>query len=270
MQEKVLFEELDALKLKIDAYGKLSDEVLRKVEYKFRLDWNYYSNSMEGNTLTQAETRAVMVGNITVDGKSIKDVLEIKGHDEVIQALMQAGKGKKRLAEKLIKDIHKGIMHANDATEKAQIGQWKKVPNYIYNTRSERFDFTAPDDVPETMHALINKTNAALDRYFGHKKNAQHPVQIALDFHLDFVRIHPFYDGNGRTARILTNLILVSYGYPPFWIHKSEAHAYHEQIGEIQAYGATRDQFYANCGKSILRSLNMTLDAIGGLDISEA
>ena len=81
--------QIDALQQKINAHGELSADVKKKINYKFRLDWNYYSNSMEGNTLTMDETRSVMVGNLTVGGKPIKDVLEIKGHDGIIAEILK-------------------------------------------------------------------------------------------------------------------------------------------------------------------------------------
>src|SRR5689334_15305184 len=117
-------DQIDQLQQKINAYGELSSEVKKKINYKFRLDWNYYSNTMEGNTLTIDETRSVMVGNITVDGKPIKDVLEMKGHDEVIANILKIGKGELRISEKRILDIHKGIMHEEDESNKKKIGKW--------------------------------------------------------------------------------------------------------------------------------------------------
>ena len=108
--------QIDLLQQKIDAHGVLSTEVKKKINYKFRLDWNYYSNSMEGNTLTMDETRSVMVGNINIENKPIKDLLEMTGHDKVITEILRIGKGEIRLSEARIKEIHKGIMHEeNDA-----------------------------------------------------------------------------------------------------------------------------------------------------------
>ena len=75
-------EKIDHFQNQIALHGKLSDNILKRINYKFRLDWNYYSNSMEGNTLTEEETRSVMINNITLQGKPLKDILEMKGHDE--------------------------------------------------------------------------------------------------------------------------------------------------------------------------------------------
>ncbi len=96
----------------------LPADLLKKINYKFRLEWNYTSNSMEGNSLTRSETRSVMIGNITVDGKPIKDILEIKGHDEVISNIIKTGKGELNISEKRIKEIHTGIMHEEDPVKK--------------------------------------------------------------------------------------------------------------------------------------------------------
>lgn len=261
--------QVDLLQQKINAHGELSADVKKKINYKFRLDWNYYSNSMEGNTLTMDETRSVMVGNLTVGGKPIKDVLEIKGHDEIISEILQIGKGEARLSEARIREIHIGIMHEEDEAKKKKISVWKTEPNYIYNYKNERFDFASPDEVPSRMHDLLNKTNAAIDAIQHNKKDAPHPLDVALDFHLNFVSIHPFYDGNGRTARILTNLLLISFSYPPFWVKTNERSIYNQYIGDIQGYGGNPDLFFEFIADTILRSQQLVLDAIAGKDLEE-
>ncbi|MBL7739281.1 MAG: Fic family protein [Chitinophagaceae bacterium] len=261
--------QIDSLQQKINAEGELSADVKKKINYKFRLDWNYYSNSMEGNTLTMDETRSVMVGNLTVGGKPIKDVLEMKGHDEVITEIMRIGKGEVRLSEARIREIHKGIMHEEDEEKKKKIGVWKTEPNYIYNYKNERFDFVLPAEVPARIHDLLNKTNSDIDAIEQNKKDAPHPIDVALQFHLDYVIIHPFYDGNGRTARILTNLLLISFGYPPFWVKTNERNIYNQYIGDIQGYGGNPDLFFDFAADQILRSQNLVLDAITGKEISE-
>lgn len=261
--------QIDTLQQKINAHGELGADVKKKINYKFRLDWNYYSNSMEGNTLTMDETRSVMVGNLTVGGKPIKDVLEIKGHDEVISDILKIGKGEMRLSEKRIKEIHKGIMYEEDKEKEKKIGVWKTDPNYLINYKGEKFEFAAPADVPEKMHDLLNKTNAAIDAIQQNKKGAPHPIDVALQFHLDYVLIHPFYDGNGRTARILTNLLLISFGYPPFWVKTNERSIYNQYIGDIQGYGGNPDLFFESAADMILRSQQLVLDAIEGKSIEE-
>jgi len=259
--------QIDELQQKIYSSGKLSDSALKKINYKFRLEWNYTSNSMEGNTLTKDETRSVMIGNITVDGKPIKDILEMKGHDEVINSILKIGKSELNLSEKRIKEIHTWIMHEEDPEKKKMIGQWKKDQNYLYNYKKERFDFVAPADVPERMHQLINRLNTEKDKIQRGQKDAMHPVALALQFNLDYVTIHPFYDGNGRTSRILTNLILISYGYPPLYIKENERSVYYQYLSDIQGYGGPPDVFFDYMAGLITRSQQLMLDAIEGKDI---
>ncbi len=261
--------QIDSLKQQIDVHGKLPDEVLKKINYKFRLEWNYHSNSMEGNSLTRQETRSVMVGNITVEGKPIQDVLEMKGHDDVISDILKMGKGELNISERRIKDIHKGIVHEEDAGKAKLIGQWKTTPNYLYNYKKERFDFVEPDQLPERMQRLINSVNTQKEKIQRGDKDAMHPVLMAFQFHLDYITIHPFYDGNGRTARIFTNLILIAYGYPPIYIRKEEKNIYYQYLADVQGYGGEPDLFYDFMAGLLVRSLQLVLDAMEGKEIAE-
>ncbi len=260
---------IDAIKEQISINGTLSKEQLNKINNKFRLEWNFNSNSMEGNTLTIEETRSVMVGNLDVHQKPIKDVLEMKGHDAVILEILKIGKGELRLSERRIKDIHRGIMHEEDPEEKKKIGEWKTKNNEIINNKGEKYTFTDWQMVPEKMHDLLNRVNASIDAIQSKQKNAPHPIDVALTFHLEYLEIHPFYDGNGRTARILTNLILISLGYTPFWISKSERDVYYNYISDIQGYGGKKEAFYQFVSGLIQRSEQLVLDVIQGKEIED-
>jgi fido (protein-threonine AMPylation protein) len=269
MTPKELLHEIDTLQSQIDAHGKLSSEILNKINYKFRLDWNYHSNAIEGNSLTKEETRSVMVNNITVDGKPIKDVLEMKGHDQVVLDLLKIGKGELKLSEKRIQEVHKVIIHEDDIEQQKKIGKWKTVNNYLYNYKNERFNFTPHDEVPEEMHKLINWLNTQIDWLQNKKNTALHPALIAFQFHLKYVSIHPFHDGNGRTARIFTNLILISFGYPPIINKLNEKTAYGQYLADIQGYGGEPDLYFAFMCKKLLHSQTLVLNAIEGKDIDE-
>jgi len=269
MKYKDIKIKIDTIKEKIVQHGKLTKEQLNKINLKFRLEWNYNSNSMEGNTLTIEETRSVMVGNLDVHQKPIKDVLEMKAHDEVITDILKIGKGELRLSEKRIKEIHAAIMHEENPELKSKIGQWKQQANEIINSKGEKYLFVAPELVPERMHDLLNRTNAAIDAIQSKSKNALHPIDVALQFHLEYLEIHPFYDGNGRTARILTNLILIALGYTPFWITKSERSIYYNYISDIQGYGGDKEAFYYYVAGLIERSEQIILDVLEGKEIEE-
>lgn len=261
---------IELLRQTIQTHGKMADDLLRKIEYKFRLECNYHSNKIEGGTLTKPETRSVMIGNITVAGKPLKDIREMKGHDEAMLDIFRLGKGEKRLSEKRMQDIHRQIIVAETPDEEQEIGRWKTTGNHIINYRGEKFQFTSPEDVPGAIHQLLNWLNANLDKIHSNAKDASHPLLLAFEFHLRYLTIHPFSDGNGRTARLLTNLVLVSLGYPPFWVAEGgEKDTYNRYLADVQAYGGSPDRLYEFLAGLVERSLKITLDAIEGKEIED-
>ena len=262
MQLASLLKQIDDLQSQINFHGKLDSEVLKKINYKFRLDWNYNSNVMEGNSLTIQETRSVMINNITLEGKPLKDVLEMRGHDNVISSILKIGKGELNLSEKRILEIHKGIMYEEDTEKQKDIGIWKTSNNYLYNYKKERIDFTPHEEVKEKMHELVNWLSAQSEKIKAKDKKAIHPVVLAFEFHLKYVTIHPFYDGNGRTARIFTNLILIAFGYPPVIVKLEEKNKYYQYLGDIQGYGGPPDLFYEFMSGLLIRSQEEVLNAL--------
>ncbi len=257
---------IESLRQQIEGHGKLTPETLKRIEYRFRLECNYYSNRQEGGTLTREETRTVMVGNISVDKKPLKDILEMKGHDEAMMQILRIGRGEINISEKRIKDIHREIIHEEDPEKLKLVGEWKTYYNEIINSKGEKYSFTPPDEVPEAMHQLLNWLGAELDKIKRKDKNAPHPVIVAFDFHIRFLTIHPFHDGNGRTARLLSNLLLIANGYPPFYITDEEKDTYNRYLTDIQGYGGSPDLFYAFMAGLVARSLQLTLDVIEGRD----
>jgi hypothetical protein len=230
---------IEQLQAAIASYGKLPADVLKRVNYTFRLDWNYYSNSMEGNSLTPDETRSVMIDSITVNGKPFRDIVEMRKHDKLITGIIGMGKGELNISEKRIKDIHAAILYEEDAEKSKKTGQWKNESG-----------------APEKIHALVDWVNAEKDKISRKDSGALHPVHLAFQFYLDYVSIHPFYDGNGRTSRILCNLILLSYGYPPINIKTTE------RGDPALLYDLMADM--------VIRSQEMILKGIVGKSISDA
>ncbi|MDX1907569.1 MAG: Fic family protein [Bacteroidia bacterium] len=253
-------QQINGLQQAIETHGKLSADVLKKITYKFRLEWNYYSNRIEGNTLTLDETRAVMVNNLNIKNKSFREVAEMRGHDEVVVQALSMGRGELNISEKRIKDIHRAIIHEEDPAKRREVGTWKKAPNYLYNYRGERFDFTPPEEVPDAMHKLINWLSAEREKIQRKTRDALHPAILAFRFQLQYVSIHPFYDGNGRTARILTNLILIAYGYPPVYVKDEDCEAYSRYLADIQAYGENPTLFLDFMCNLLIRSQQTMLE----------
>ena len=268
MKLQDIINKIEQNQTKISSFGKFDDAVLKKINYKIRLDWNYYSNRMEGGTLTREETRSVMVGNIEVKGKPFKDVAEMTGHNKVVLDVLKMSKGEIRISEKRMYEIHKAIMHEDDPEIIKQIGKWKTIPNEIINYKNEKNVFTPPSEVAEEVHKLLDRTNAQLDKYFA-KKESKHPLEIAAQFHIDYINIHPFYDGNGRTARIFLNILLMACGYPAIIIKEDLKRPYYQLLADIQSYGGKADLFYAFIGERILETQKLVLDALEGKEIEE-
>jgi len=255
---------IDTLKEQIDAHGKFSDELLKRINYRFRLDLNFYSNSIEGNTLTRFETKSVMTGNITIEGKPLKDLLEMKKHDQVVQDILKMGKGELNLSEKRIKEVHAAIMYEEDPEKSKLLGKWKPYINEVITYRGEKYAFTSPDEVPEAMHKLVDWLNAESDKIKKGRKDALHPAIVAFEFHLRYVTIHPFYDGNGRTARLFMNIILVAFGYPPVVVKESDKANYNQYLADVQCYEGNREVFYNLMLNLLERSLLLVQTAIEG------
>jgi Fic family protein len=253
-----ILNDIEKLRSEITALGPLSDAVLRRLEYRFRLECNYFSNRQEGGT--------VMIGVITVENKPLRDIQEMKGHDEVMQDILRIGQNQNRISEKRIKEIHRSIIVEDNPGKKDQVGNWKTTYNEIINSKGEEFGFLPPDEVPYAMHDLLNWLNAEWDKIEHKNKAALHPAVLAFEFHHRFLTIHPFYDGNGRTARLLSNLILTAHGYPPFFINDEEKDTYNLYLSEIQGYGAAPDLFIEFMCKLLQRSLELSLKVIEGLD----
>jgi Fic family protein len=145
----------------------------------------------------------------------------------------------------------------------------EKEHNEIINWKGEKCGFASPDEVLEKMHQLLNWLNGELDKVKRDDKNAIHPAVLAFDFHHRFLTIHPFHDGNGRTARLLSNLVLVANGFPPFYVTDEEKETYNRYLTDIQGYGGDPDLFIEFMLGLVMRSLQLTLDVIEGRDEKE-
>lgn len=268
MKLKEIIKKIDLLQSQIDSFGSLDIELLNRIQYKFRLDWNYYSNAMEGNSLSLNETKQLMMDNVTIDGKPFKDIAEMRGHDTEVLEIFKMGKGEVRISEKRIKNMHKTIMHEDDESKRKHIGEWKTMDNYILNYRGEKTQFLPFADVPDAVHRLLNSTNSEIDAFYRGKLE-KHPVLIAFEFHLRYLEIHPFYDGNGRSGRLLMNLLLISLGYPPVILSEKSRQNYYKLLAEVQGYGADPNDFYSFLGELLSYSQQLVLDAIAGKEILE-
>ena len=231
----------DCLKLKkeLDALRPLNKEDEQRIMQKFRLDWNYHSNHLEGNSLTYGETKALILFGITAQGKPLKDHFETTGHNEAISLVIDVIKDERPLSENFIREIHKLILKEDyeidaitpdgEATKKTvRVGAYKSTPNHVKTATGEIFRFATPEETPAKMHDLME--------WYTQTKSTEdfNPVLMAAEFHYKYIRIHPFDDGNGRTARILMNFILLQNGYPPVIVKTEDKEKYFTVCCELQ------------------------------------
>lgn len=209
------FKVLDEKKQKLDSKRPLSKETLKSLEENFKLEWTYNSNAIEGNTLTLKETKVVLEG-ITIGGKTMREHLEVINHKEAIEFLEELVQDNNELSEIDIKNIHAIVLKGID-NENA--GRYR-TENVIISGASH----IPPDAiiVPESMEKLIYRYDEWKEKY--------HPIIVAALLHAEFVKIHPFIDGNGRTARLLMNFEVMKNGYPPIIIKNEERHKYYDAL----------------------------------------
>lgn len=195
------FEKIDKLKTELDSLRPLPVAGVKNLNEIYRVEWTYNSNAIEGNTLTLLETKMVLEEGITIGGKKLREHFEVINHAEAIHYVQDIVDRKIELSEHIVKSIHQLVLKNID-DENA--GRYRTINVGISGSTHTPPNFTV---VPHKMMQLI--------QYYQKVKFQLHPVDLAARLHFQFVYIHPFTDGNGRTARLLMNLLLMSYGFPP-------------------------------------------------------
>ena len=173
------------------AYRPLPPETLKSLREYYRVGLTYTSNALEGNSLTESETKVVIEDGLTIEGKPLRDHYEAVGHAKAYDYVYQITE-KEGLTEENILNLHRLFYQQIDA-EKA--GHYRNVKVYISGSR---YAVAAVSKSPTEMQKLVKWYNA-------NEKNL-HPIELAATLHQRFVFIHPFVDGNGRVARLLMNL----------------------------------------------------------------
>ncbi|WP_430406007.1 Fic family protein [Fluviicola sp.] len=173
---------------------------LRKMEEYFNLNYTYESNRIEGNTLTLQETFLVVNDGITVGGKSVREHLEVINHTEAIQYLSELIQNKTAFSERILKEIHYLVLKGID---RENAGVYRSI-----GVRISGSSHLPPE--PYLLNPLMEEAFV----YYKENKSILHPIILSSEMHERIVRIHPFIDGNGRTCRLIMNLILMQNGYP--------------------------------------------------------
>ena len=209
------FDAIDEQKKAIDLRCPLTKNQYNTLRNNLIVEWTYNSNAIEGNTLTLSETKVVLEG-ITIGGKSVVEHLEAINHRDAILFLESIVDRHEEISEWNIKNLHQIILKDID---NLNAGKYRMENVLISGAKHIPPDYLM---VPVQMQKLVYEDNREWIHY--------HPVVRAALLHGEFVKIHPFIDGNGRTARLLLNLVRMSNGYPPIVIKKESRLAYYEAL----------------------------------------
>lgn len=247
MVPEQLLKDLEAKKNKLDGHRPLPAALVKNLDDWFKVELTYTSNAIEGNTLSRSETALVVEKGLTVNGKTVREHLEAINHAEALGFIRGLiGKKRKGITERDILSIHGLILRKIDDRN---AGCYRNIAVRIAGVPVA---LPNPVKVPELIEDFAK---------WLHGKNRDHPVKIAAEAHLRLVTIHPFTDGNGRTARLLLNLLLLQEGYPSALIRKEDRKAYLESLGKAQLEGQGED-YYELIYRAVDRSLNIYLEAI--------
>ena len=207
-------------KAQLDRLRPLSGHALANLDHAYDLELTYTSNAIEGNMLTQIETSLVVEKGITIGGKRLRDHLEAIDHYEAIAYVRDlAGRGS-RLTELDVRNLHALVMKRS---EPDIAGRYATTGRFV-STDSGRHAFPSPAEVPALMGDFAAWLGAAPST-----------PETAFTAHRGLVDIHPFNDGNGRTARLLMNLVLIRGGYPPVAVRPQDRLAYLYALQQAQA-----------------------------------
>jgi Fic family protein len=209
------FNYIDSLKETIDEHRPFSKGLANSLQEKLIVEWTYNSNAIEGNTLTLSETKVVLEG-MTIGGKSMVEHLEAINHREDILFVENLIASKKPLSEWNIKNIHALILKEID---NINVGKY----------RTENVVISGARHIPPKHYEVGDLMQKLMAEYQNEWK-VFHPVVRAALLHGEFVKIHPFIDGNGRTSRLLLNFELMKNGYTPIIIKNEERAKYYDVL----------------------------------------
>lgn len=245
-----LLSEADELHKKWTTKKPLDKIQLIKMKEYFNLNYTYESNKIEGNTLTLKETFLVVNEGLTIGGKSMNEHLEAINHAEAIDFISGLIQGKESFNETVLQEIHYLILKGID---KANAGKYRRVPVMISGST-----FVPPQPF------LITKQMEDIFIFYQKNRRKLHPVILAADMHEKIVTVHPFIDGNGRTCRLIMNMILLEHGYT-IAILKGDTKSrmkYYTALEEAQTKN-NRSAFYKLVAQTCINSLKEHIQMAG-------
>ena len=245
MIEPRLFTRIENKKAQLDAMRPLSAAIVERLKEQLTIEWIYNSNAIEGSTLTLRETQLILQTGLTIGGRSLREHFEVINHKDAITYVEDLSEQNTPLSALHVRQIHKLVLSRID-DENA--GQYRRTQVRIAGAHH-----IPPEawEIPQRMddwEAWLHQAEREL-----------YPVALAAQAHHKLVAIHPFVDGNGRTARLVMNLVLFRYGYPPTVLLRINRRQYYRAL--MLADTGRLEPLYNFVGKAVERSLTLYLDA---------
>lgn len=248
-----LLKSIEEKKARLDRLRPFPPIALKRLHEQIVVEWTFNSNAIEGNTLTLRETALVLKEGLTISGKPLREHLEVVNHKDAILELERIVAKKTDLTEDGVRALHKIILKGIDD---AEAGLYRRQRVRILGARHIPPD---PVKVPSKMKECMD--------WYGRSQDILHAVELAAVLHHKLVLIHPFIDGNGRCSRLIMNLVLMRYGYPPAVILRVDRKKYYRVLREAD------QQDYENylnfVARSVERSLIIYLEALTPSDSKE-
>ncbi len=268
-----IYNEVDALKVSLDKLKPLKAEDEARLWKKFRLEWNFNSNHLEGNTLSYGHTELLLIFDRVSGDYTGREIEEMKAHDVAIKMIVELASDKERdLTENFIRQLNEILLvrpfwkeaKTIDGQETRRLispGQYKSHPNSVLLENGEIFNYASPEETGPMMKDLK-------DFYDIHIVSPEiHPLWLASIIHYKFVRIHPFDDGNGRVARLLMNFVLLKMKFPPVVIKSEDKRAYLTALNKADT--GDLESFVLYIGSQLRWSLEKSIAAAEGKNIDD-
>ena len=245
MLENRLLARITDLKTRLDGLRPLASAALQRLREQIIVEWTYNSNAIEGSTLSLRETQLILEHGLTIGGKSLREHFEVINHRDAIDYVEHLANQHDPITAHHIRQIHQLVLTKIDD---ANAGQYRQV-----SVRIAGASHTPPEswEVARLTTEWVDGLNTA--------ENALHPIVFAAMAHHRFVAIHPFIDGNGRTGRLIMNLLLMRAGYPPTVILKINRKQYYRVLA--QADGGNPKPLVNFVGRAVERSLQLYVSA---------
>jgi Fic family protein len=237
---KDLYNRIVARKEELDKLRPFPKSSLERLKERMVIEWTYNSDAIEGNSLTLKETKLVLEDGLTIKGKPLKEHLEAINHKDAIKFVEHLVNKGSRIDILAIRQIHSLILAKIDDKE---AGKYRNTPVRISGS-----SHTPPKST------LIPQLMTDFNNWLKSPKSTANILEYAAIAHFKLVHIHPFSDGNGRTARLLTNLILMKHGFPPAVVLKVDRKRYYDCLEKGHKSNDLKD-FVNFIARSVERSV---------------